>query len=257
MDFSRAVELLTAYQSAKVLDAIASDDAMWRGDGEWYFAIGEGALRAIVRGLVASRLPAVTTLLDLPCGHGRVARHLRAAFPQARLTFCDINPSAVDFCVARLGGEGLYGNSDLTRLVFPHRFDVIWVGSLFTHLDRERTRDWLTHLAGFVEDDGILVATFHGRGTIDMHRRYPMIGEDRWRHILRQFEETGYGYADYPDRQDDHYGISLSSPASMMDIIYGIKGVRVLSYHERGWDDHQDVVVLGQTDPLGPRIPWM
>jgi SAM-dependent methyltransferase len=253
MDFGQASRLFAAYQSAKLLDTIASDDEMWRGDRDWYFAIGAGGLQAILRGLVASRLTAVRTLLDLPCGHGRVARHLRAAFPEARLTFCDLNPSAVDFCAARLGGEAVVSAPDLTSLVFSHRFDVIWVGSLFTHIDRERTGRWLTFLAGQLEDDGILVATFHGRGSIEMHRCYPMIGEERWNRIRRQFEDVGYGYADYRDDQDYRYGISLSSPASIVDLASGIPGVRLLSYHERGWDDHQDVLVLARADPLAPR----
>ena len=43
----------------------------------------------------------VARLLDLPCGHGRVMRYLRAAFPRAEITGCDLLRDGVDHCAAR------------------------------------------------------------------------------------------------------------------------------------------------------------
>ena len=247
MDFSAAAAIVDRYQSARLLEEIASDDLMWRGDRDWYLAIGESGLMAILKVLVAGRLNAVHDILDLPCGHGRVARHLRAAFPEARMTFCDINPSAVDFCVRHLDGTGIVSAPDPASLRFERRFDLIWVGSLLPHLDLERVRRWLGYLCSQLRDDGILIATFHGAWSIEMHRLFPMIDEDRWARLLQDYRATGFGYQPYRDGMAYPYGINLSRPAVIVDLVSAIDGVRLLSYHERGWDNHQDVLAVART----------
>lgn len=252
MDFAEAASIVSRYRSARILDIIDRDDLMWRGDRPWYFAIGESALMAILQALVAGRLNAVTDILDLPCGHGRVARHLRAAFPEARFTFGDINPAAVEFCARHLDGTGIRSAPDLTSLRFDHAFDLIWVGSLLPHVDLERVRAWLAFLAGLLREDGVLVATFHGAWSIEFHKLFPMIAEDRWARIVRGYHETGFGYEPYQDAMAYPYGINLSKPAVIVEAAGAIEGARLLSYHERGWDNHQDVLALARTCRLEP-----
>ncbi|MEI7608782.1 MAG: class I SAM-dependent methyltransferase [Rhodospirillaceae bacterium] len=252
MELAQAAEILARYRQAPLLDTIAADDLMWRGDRPWYFAIGESALVNILKMLAAGRLSAVGEILDLPCGHGRVARHLRAAFPEARITFCDLNPAAVAFCSRHIGGEGMLSSPDLTSLRFGRRFDLIWVGSLLPHVDIARIRSWLHFLAAQLNEDGILIATFHGAWSIMMHRLFPMIDEERWACILSDYEATGFGYRPYRDGMDYPYGINLGKPALMVDIAGEIDGVRLLGYHERAWDNHQDVMALARTCRLEP-----
>ena len=228
MDFSTAAAVLARYRSGQPLETIARDDLMWRGDRDWYMAIGESALMAILKVLVAGRLNAVRDLLDLPCGHGRVARHLRLAFPDAHMTFCDLNPAAVAFCVRHFEGAGVISKPDLTGLRFDRRFDLIWVGSLLPHLDLERVGAWLTFLCGQLRDDGVLIATFHGGWSIEMHKLFPMIAEDRWAQILKGYDDSGFGYASYEDGMAYPYGINLSRPAVIVDLVSGIGGVRLL-----------------------------
>jgi len=287
----------TIYQRLKrstIIQTTAPDDEMWLAapDLSYYFSVGESAVLAILRALAMGSLQNVETILDLPCGHGREARHLYAAFPEATFTFCDLYRAGVDFCTKTFGGRGVYSVPDLTQVRLPGPFDVIWVGSLFTHVDQRRTAEWMKFLCGCLSDNGVLVATFHGRWAIEVHRTvHPLIDNDRWRGILRDFERTGYGYADYGDRYADYpasirgrgkiikiinladsvpggrilarrffglferapgYGVSLSKPEKIVEIAGNIPGVRILSYSERGWADFQDVLAVARTDRLKP-----
>src|SRR5437016_1497182 len=104
--------------------------------GLHYISVGLSALKifeyAITEGFIPSS--GLRSILDLPCGHGRVSRILRSRFPGANLTVCDIDRDGVDFCVNRLGARGVYSCADFDKLDLGELFDLIWVGSLITHL---------------------------------------------------------------------------------------------------------------------------
>lgn len=229
------------------------DDKMWRPAEDWYFAVGRSALRLVDLAARMSWLPRIGSVLDLPCGHGRVARHLRAGFPDADLHFCDIDVEGAEFCARTFGGHAIPSRPELTEVALP-RVDMIWVGSLFTHVDRDRTRRWLHYLCEHLNPDGILVATFHGPWSVQMHEQhYPMIDPAAWQAIVAGYQATGYGYAPYAGQEAADYGVSLSRPEAIMDIVAGIPGVRLASYMERGWADNHDVVMVSKEDRA---LPW-
>src|SRR5436309_14349941 len=113
---------------------------MWRSDSKYYFEYGETAVRLIRLAMDATGTGQVPThnVLDFPSGHGRVLRTLKAAFPRARLTACDIDHDAVDFCAETFGAEPIYSDEDPRAIELPGQYDLIWCGSLFTHLDAPR-----------------------------------------------------------------------------------------------------------------------
>ena len=248
MNVTEVARIHERYKSGSVVRTIAPHDAMWKSGRDWYFSVGESGLNCILAGLLLSRLETVTSILELPCGHGRVSRHLRAAFPAAELTFCDLDPSGVDFCAATFAGRGLRSLPELTAVDLGGRFDVIWVGSLFTHVERAKTERWLGFLCQHLNNDGILLASFHGLWAREVHlRHYPMIGPDEWAKIERDCAETGYGFAHHPGQDN---GVSLSRASTIVDLCCAIPGTRILAYSERGWAEHQDVVTLARTDRL-------
>ena len=197
-------------------------------------------------------LPQVERILDLPCGHGRVGRHLRATFPDAEIHFCEIDREGADFCAATFGGKALYSEPDLTKLDFPKDFDLIWVGSLFTHTPLETTIAWLAYLAEHLREHGILVATFHGLFAAELAKVHPGVsGGSDWGKVLKEFDAVGYGFATYPDSHGiDGYGVSLSKPSRIMDIATAIPCTRVGAYTERGWANNHDVLMLVKHDRL-------
>src|SRR5262249_37742284 len=117
----------------KVDPRISSNDGMLGGNPRHYFAVGRSALWNIARTLdhTAGGSSQPKRILDLPCGHGRVLRYLRAAFPEAEITACDLLADGVDFCASTFGAIGVYSDTDLSLIKLPKdNFDLIWVGSL-------------------------------------------------------------------------------------------------------------------------------
>jgi len=177
---------------------------------------------------------------------------LRAAFPTAEIFFCDIDRVGADFCATSFSGQAVYSEPDLTKVPLPKNLDVVWVGSLFTHVSEDRTIAWLRHIGDHLADQGILVATFHGSFFPELIKTHNMLGGADWEKIKRGYEETGYGYAPYTDGGLGDYGISVSKPSRIMEIVMAMPGIRIVSYQERGWAGNHDVLVITKNDRLRP-----
>jgi SAM-dependent methyltransferase len=244
IDFDSVARIRAAYDSASVSRTLAPDDHMWNTGPDWYWTVGESGLDAVLHALSLAPTPRVSRILDLPCGHGRVARHLRRAFPDAEMVYCDLDSAAVEFCAKTFEGRGIVSRPELTEVELPGEFDVIWMGSLFTHVDEPRTKRWLAYLARHLSQVGVLVATFHGMWAIEVQTRVPMIDPYAWEVILREYRARGYGYASYADFDLGDYGISLATPSRLLAIATSTPGVRIIMYQERGWADNHDVLAL-------------
>lgn len=218
-----------------------------------YFLWGDSALRCIRLAMEAVGMETSRSILDFPCGHGRVLRTLRAAFPEASLTACDIDRDGVDFCAETFGAEGVYSNDDLSAIRLREDFDLIWVGSLFTHLPAERWPLFLEFLQQRLGLGGLLVFTVHGPWYAEQIRAgtSPLggVSEGALEKMLREYDNAGFGFSEYPNR--DSYGLSLSSPTVVTERLETFEQMRLVLYLERGWRGHQDVVAYqrGYTTP--------
>lgn len=221
---------------------ISPRDAMYTGDGAHYFSVGLSAVRAIDRATAGA--PDPRRVLDMPCGHGRVLRFLKARYPGASLAACDLDEHAVAFCAKRFGAQGVRSSADLASLDLPGPFDLVWCGSLVTHLDADASAALLALFARSLAPEGVAVVTTHGALVADRLRS----GSDTYqldpeaaRAAVESFDATGFGYAGYP--WSAGYGVSISSP-DWIARAAAEAGLRVTHVAERGWDDHQDVVAL-------------
>lgn len=248
MDFQTLSGIERAYRERGVSKVVSPNDQMWKSGPDWYDSVGLSGLQVVLSCLATSWLPRVGRILDLPCGHGRVARHLRAAFPDAQMFFCDLETDGVDFCAETFGGERIYSRPELSEVALPRDLDLIWIGSLFTHVDEKRTARWLSHLAAHLGEHGVLVATFHGLFAAKLQETHPMIDAASWKKIVKGYERTGFGYARYAELDMGDYGISLSRPSRIVDMATAIEGTRMLAYQERGWANNHDVLALTRND---------
>jgi len=180
-----------------------------------------------------------------------VLRHLVHLFPDAEYVACDLDIDAVDFCVSHFNVTPVYSREELTEVYLGSAYDIIWVGSLFTHTAQDITKKWMAYLAKFLSPQGFVVATLHGRWSKNVHKVAPFIGEDIWNEILTDYNSVGYGYRDYL-KKDSHcyisgsYGISLAKPHVTIRNLEEVPGIRIYQYLERGWSDVHDVVVYGR-----------
>lgn len=215
---------------------ISPHDRMFAGDVEHYEWVGRSAVRWIRHSLKAAGKEPVKSILDFPCGYGRVMRRLAIAFPQAELTPCDIDREAVDFCVDAFDAIPAYSSTDPSELDLGQH-DLIWCGSLFSHL-----RDWEPFLDLFrrsLTPDGLLVFTTLGRPAAELMREGDAHGLTDTEPILHDFDQHGIGFASFPNRED--YGITLASPSYVTD---KLEGWTLVSYTEGAWANHQDVIAV-------------
>src|SRR5208283_4344068 len=151
----------------------------------------------VIKSVFASHLTEVNRVLDMPCGHGRVLRHIVKLFPRATIDACDLDKEGVEFCAKTFGANPILSLEDLTHVCFPAKYDLIWIGSLFTHLPMDITAKWLAFLAKQLTERGIIVSTFHGRWATKMQDIMPYIEADRWAGIRSDYESIGYGFCNY------------------------------------------------------------
>ena len=138
---------------------------MFQGNKGHFFHVGQSAMQCIKLAILASgkEFTAITKILDLPCGYGRVMRMLKSAFPEARLTGCDLLHDGVDFCAQVFGATPLYSDKSIENVEPKGKFDLIWCGSFLTHLDAVRWPKFIEFFNEVLEPGGILIFTTHGR----------------------------------------------------------------------------------------------
>ena len=125
------------YPWSEVSTVISPNDEMLAGtDYAHYLAVGVSAMQNVHDTLKMHGLSSPSSILDMPCGHGRVTRALRAVFPAADISVCDLNEDGVDFCAKHFDARPFLSSSDFSTLDLGRKFDVIWVGSLITHLPK-------------------------------------------------------------------------------------------------------------------------
>jgi SAM-dependent methyltransferase len=227
-----------------IIDEISPDEEMyWPGREEAYFAAGRSALRAIRLAELAAGTGSPARILDLPCGHGRVLRMLKAAYPEAELTACDLNREGVDFCARVFGAKPVYSTLRAEEVPLDETFDLIWSGSLVTHLDLDRWRAFFALYERCLAPGGLLVLTTFGRWPAERLRRreftYAMTDAEI-PGLLEAFDREGFAYSDYPGATLS--GMSLTAPSWVVRHVEERSELRLVSYTERGWNDHQDVV---------------
>jgi SAM-dependent methyltransferase len=225
-----------------VSPVIDRNDMMYEGEALFYFSSGYSALQCIRRALDKAGKTPVKSILDFGCGHGRVLRTLAAEFPDAALVAADTNKSGVNFCAKQFNAQPIHSNTEFSNLVFPAKFDLIWVGSVFTHISAERWTTLLELLRSTLADDGLLVFSTHGpdaeRRLRDQQVLLFNLEPDRIARILANYDAQGFGYCDY--RRYPGYGVSLSSVQWVTRQVNAV-GMEVISYQESAWDNFHDV----------------
>lgn len=208
-----------------------------------YLADAVSALRCVKLAMHVSGKRSVGRILDFACGRGRVMRLFKATFPEAELVACDVNPKAVDFCASAFGATPVYSSADPKEISIEGEFDLIWSGSLLTHLDAPRWTGFIELFRSLLRSDGLMLFTTHGRAVANrLESKLHVYGlsDERVEQLLRDYRSSGFGYTDY--ESDRGYGISLSSPAWVCALLEEIEGLRLGLYLEQGWSEHHDVV---------------
>jgi len=225
-----------------VSSQIYFNDGMYNGDGVHYFKVGLSAIRCINEALKAAGLAEVHSILDFPCGSGRVLRFLVHRFPEAKITACELGRGPVEFCVRTFGARPAYSSLNLGSVSLGRSFDLVWCGSLVTHLNQSGIVALIRLFHRHLAEGGLLIFTTHGDfvpGRIVARGFDYGLTAEQIDRIGSDYPQTGYGFEDYPGEKD--YGVSLTSPEWIRAQVRELGGLREVFFKERGWDNHQDV----------------
>jgi SAM-dependent methyltransferase len=229
-----------------VIEDITPSDGMLEPSAngrEHYFSVGKSALNVIEAALRLAGVGQPKSILDFGCGAGRVTRWLCAGFQGLEISACDLRETDLIFVRRTFGVRTWASYPDVAVLQTPRQFDLIWAGSVLTHLNEKSSEAMLWKLMTWLEPKGLLVASLHGRTARDFgDRRIVPYHEAKWPMITRQCDVRGYGYADCPGQKS--YGISLCTPGWIVRTAESIAGARIVLFGEALWADHHDVIAL-------------
>ncbi len=226
---------------------VSPDDKMMRPERlDHYFGVGLGALRLIEDALEALGAEEPRRILDLPSGHGRVMRMLRSRFSDAEITACDVDAKGVEFCVTELGAQPRVVPNWQGELSLGSSYDLIWCGSLITHLPAAQCIALLASLAGHLQPRGVLLFTSHGDAIEALLTRGAMrvaVGDGKVPALLDAYRTEGFAFEPYEGSSTGEDGFTLASRAWLKAQIDEIPDLRLVSHAASAWDGRQDVVI--------------
>ncbi len=229
------------------------NDDMFHGDYNHYFRTGCEAAHLIARaqGYLNAE---IESICELPCGYGRVTRHISHFYRNAHIDSVDILPEAARFVSENFGVNGIQvlTNDYFYKEIPKNNYDVVFIGSLVTHTNEVSSNRIISSVSSKLKTGGILVLTTHGSGSFEMLTKancYQISEQDR-ANLICSYKEGLYGFCRYAKDHTfekstvefvgDSYGISLT-PKKFWDKVLAENGLIEKAYLKSGWDNHQDV----------------
>lgn len=128
----------------------------------------------------------IHSALDFGCGCGRLLLEAVRRWPHVQWVGSDVDARGIQWCAEHLRGARVLVNPPLPPLPFANgQFDLIWCGSVFTHLDEGRQDAWLAELCRTLAPGGHLLASVHG----------PRCWGGLPRTTVRQIRDRGFVFA--------------------------------------------------------------
>jgi SAM-dependent methyltransferase len=203
-----------------------------------FFAGGEAMADSVEAALggVGRSLAAGGDLLDFGCGCGRLLAALERRFPVLRVSGCDVDAEAVEWCRRRFPGMEFRTNAEWPPCDFPPAsFDLVWCGSVFTHIDERHQDAWLEEARRLLRPGGLLLASVHGRRSWE--KWPPFWGRQRLARDGFFFLRSGVDAGQHPD----WYQVAWHTEAYVRQ--HWSQWFEVRSYLDGGLNGYQDLVV--------------
>jgi hypothetical protein len=165
---------------------------------------------------------------------------LKKHSPRTHIYGGDIDQHALNFCKKEFNIIPVPSDIDFKKVKFPVSYDLIWVGSLFTHIDSKDFRDLLEKLISSLKEKEIIIFTTHGKECLNQLGSYGL-GPIEPSSIKMELENTGFVFQPYPGQSN--YGISITVRPYVIETVNQISEdkVKLIFHKNRGWDHHQDV----------------
>jgi len=185
---------------------------------------------------VGASLDRYSDFLDFGCGCGRVILALQDRNLRLRIAGCDVDRRAIDWCRQNLPCAEVLASDPLPPSPFRQgAFDLVWAGSVFTHLDEERQDRWLDELRRILKPRGVLLASVHGPHCWEPRLPSWTVAKLKRKGML--FVRTGADAGIHPD----WYQVAWHTEEYLR--AHWARVFEVRSYIPRGFNDEQDLVV--------------
>jgi SAM-dependent methyltransferase len=231
-------------ESLDVIQEISEADGMRFVLPHVYYSAGRSALRSIRLAMLAANLGEPSRILDFASGGGRVLRYLKAAFPDAELTACDVVDAYLRFCSDVFGAKAVKSHLDPSRVELHGQYDLIWSGSLLSHTDGDDFAGYLKLWESALAPGGVLVFSVMGRSvTVALRNGMSPLSVDSEEsdQILHDFASTGFAFVYGVHKPEAKLGEAVASPAWVCRQLEKTPELSLVHYCEESWEG-QDVV---------------
>ncbi|MGH8678145.1 MAG: class I SAM-dependent methyltransferase, partial [Burkholderiales bacterium] len=186
-------------------------------------------------------LAGVRAFLDFGCGCGRLMLGLRNRGLNLSVTGSDVDERAVAWCRKNIGFSKCIVNNESPPAPFDEAsFDLIWCGSVFTHLDHQRQDQWLAELSRILQPNGILLASVHG--PYCWEGRLPSWTVSELKRVGMVFARMGADTGIHPA----WYQVAWHTEQYVRE--HWASFFEICGYIPRGFNDYQDLVVARKRD---------
>lgn len=103
----------------------------------------------------------IQSVLDFGSGYGRVSRFFPSVFTQAKVWVSEVKQQSLDFQREQFSFNTIDHTEDPSSFNNSKKFDLIFAGSVFTHLPENRFIEWLKILISSLSENGILIFSCH------------------------------------------------------------------------------------------------
>jgi len=180
-------------------------------------------------------LSALTSVLDLPSGYGRVTRFMRQDLPPELITVCDIYSNAVHFLTKELDVKGIVSEKNPADITISDSFSAIFSISLFSHLPRHLFEQWLSKLIGLCALRGLLIFSTHSTDLLGNESP----GED---FIFREDSES-------KTLESEIYGSAYVTHNYVEKLIHANHpDKKIVGYCPKYVNNHQDIYIIGDSE---------
>lgn len=175
----------------------------------------------------------VRSFLEFACGYGRFTRHLVMKYPVACITVSDIYREAVDWQHRQFGVCGVYSTPSPNEFPLVTSFDMIFVGSLFSHLPETLFEQWLNRLFNMLNPGGVIIFSVH-----DCHLMLATNSKDQAFHYEK--------YSESDTLPHEIYGMTYVSEKYVNELIYKVcpESHGIYRRFVKGLYENQDLYIV-------------
>jgi SAM-dependent methyltransferase len=207
-------------------------------DAAEFLAVGRRCANDLMAGLesVGGSISHCKEILDWGCGCGRTLRWLRSLSSKSRLSGCDVDGAAVEWCRQNLKQVDCKVTGPQPPLPYnSSTFDLVFGISVFTHLNQTFQLKWLNELRRIITPNGYLVLSVMGTN----------IANTLPEELKARFYQDGFVFVRAPVWEGIHpewYADAYQSEKFIRDSFS--RCFDVLSYTSAGLNGHQDLVIM-------------